>query len=94
MSETNQSIEQIHGTALIEPNVPVVKMQEWLVTFILLSIPFLNIVMLFVWAFSKDINPNKANFAKASLILPCIIISVLMLMVLIFIVFSLVLYYM
>lgn len=41
---------------------------EWLITYLLLSIPLVNIVMLFVWAFGSSTHPSKANWAKASLI--------------------------
>jgi hypothetical protein len=41
---------------------------EWLITYLLLSIPLVNIVMLFVWAFGSSAHPSKANWAKASLI--------------------------
>ena len=36
---------------------------------ILTMIPIVNIIMLFVWAFSNGTNPTKANWAKAALIL-------------------------
>jgi len=45
---------------------------DWLITFIVLAIPLVNIVMLFVWGFSSSTNPNKANFCKAYLILALI----------------------
>ena len=41
---------------------------EWLITYLLLSIPLVNIVMLFVWAFGSSTHPSKANWAKALLI--------------------------
>ena len=46
-----------------------VSMKEWLITLLILSIPFVNLVMIFVWAFGGGANPSKANFFKAQLIL-------------------------
>lgn len=45
---------------------------EWLITLIVLAIPFINIIMLFVWSFSDSTNLNKKNFCRASLILSAI----------------------
>lgn len=47
---------------------------EWIITFIILAIPLVNIIMLFVWAFSGGVNPSKQNYAKASLIIFAILI--------------------
>ncbi len=41
---------------------------DWVVTFLLLCIPIVNIILLFVWAFGSNTPISKANFAKASLI--------------------------
>jgi hypothetical protein len=41
---------------------------EWIVTHLVLMIPFVNIVMHFVWAFS-DGNISRRNFCRARLIL-------------------------
>lgn len=49
-------------------NAPVVRVGEWVVTILLLAIPIVNLVMLFIWSFGGGANPNKASFAKASLI--------------------------
>jgi hypothetical protein len=49
-------------------NAPVVRVGEWVITILLLAIPIVNLVLLFVWGFGGGANPNKANFAKASLI--------------------------
>ena len=43
--------------------------KDWLLTFLILCIPFVNIVMPFVWAFSSGTNPSKSNFFKAYLIM-------------------------
>ena len=47
----------------------VVSIGEWIITFILLAIPLVNIIMLFVWAFGGGVNLSKKNYAKASLII-------------------------
>ena len=52
-----------------QPQAPVVSIKEWLLTNLILMIPLVNIVMTFVWAFSSNTNPNKANYFKAALIL-------------------------
>jgi len=41
---------------------------EWVLTLFIASLPLIGLVMLFVWAFSDNTHPSKANFAKASLI--------------------------
>jgi hypothetical protein len=43
-------------------------LSEWILTLFLTYIPIINIVMLFVWAFSSETHPSKANWAKATLI--------------------------
>lgn len=48
---------------------PVLSLGDWIITFIILAIPLVNIIMLFVWGFSSNTNPNKQNFAKATLII-------------------------
>ncbi len=59
-----------------EKNNYVVTTGNWVMTMLIAAIPLVNIVMLFVWAFSSDTNPNKANWAKASLIWVAIIIGI------------------
>lgn len=57
-------------------NAPVISLGEWIITFIVLAIPLVNIIMLFVWGFSSGTNPSKQNFCKATLIvyLVCIVL--------------------
>ena len=45
-----------------------VSVGNWMLTYLLMCIPLVNIVMLFVWAFSGSTPVSKANWAKASLI--------------------------
>jgi uncharacterized protein YacL len=41
---------------------------DWVVTLLLLSIPGVNIILMFVWGFSSDTNINKKNYCRAALI--------------------------
>jgi membrane protein YdbS with pleckstrin-like domain len=51
-----------------------VSVGDWILTFILLAIPLVNIIMLFVWAFGESAQPSKKTFAKAQLIIFGVII--------------------
>lgn len=41
---------------------------DWMLTYLLVGIPFVGLVLLFVWAFGSNTPVSKANWAKASLI--------------------------
>ena len=45
-----------------------VKISEWVLAMVLMMIPGVNIVMMFVWAFSSTEKKSKSNFFKAYLI--------------------------
>jgi len=47
----------------------VVPVEEWLITKFLMLIPIINIILLLFWSFNKKENLNKANWAKATLII-------------------------
>ncbi len=49
-------------------NTSVMSIQDWIITILITSIPVVNVIMLFVWAFGSDTNENKKNWAKATLI--------------------------
>ena len=49
-----------------------VKMSEWLISFLIMMIPCVNIIMPFVWAFSGNEKKSKSNFFKASPIMAAI----------------------
>ena len=55
---------------------PVVSIKEWLLTNLIMMIPLVNIVMMLVWAFNSNTNPNKANYFKAALILFAIVMAI------------------
>ncbi len=53
---------------------------EWLVSMLLMMIPCVNIVLMFVWAFSSSVPKSKSNYFKAALIMGAIslVLSVIM----------------
>lgn len=40
-----------------------------MITLLILSIPLVNIIAALVWLLGSNVNPNKANFIKAYLVL-------------------------
>ena len=55
---------------------PIVSVKEWLITNLIMMIPLVNIVMMLVWAFGSNTNPNKANYFKSGLILFAIVMVI------------------
>lgn len=47
------------------PIAPVLSTGDWILTLIVLSIPFVNIPIMLYWALSSSGNPNRKNFSKA-----------------------------
>lgn len=47
----------------------VMSVKDWFTTELILAIPIVNIVMLFVWGFGGNVNENKKNYCRASLII-------------------------
>lgn len=56
-----------------------VKVGEWMLAMLLMMIPCVNIVMMFVFAFSKTEKKSKSNFFKASLIWFAIMLALIIL---------------
>jgi len=54
---------------LNQTNLKPLSVGEWIVTLIITALPIIGFIMLFVWAFGSNANPNKANWAKAALVL-------------------------
>ncbi|MGN6971462.1 hypothetical protein ACTHSM_05275 [Neisseria sp. P0009.S001] len=75
MTEQNQIRHQ---------QAPIVSVKEWLITNLILMIPLVNIVMMLVWAFSSNTNPNKANYFKAALILFAIVMVIYLVLAVVF----------
>lgn len=60
------------ATAYKDRTAEIMGVGQYLGTFILMSIPVLNLILILAWSFSKSVNPNKRNYARAILVL-CII---------------------
>jgi hypothetical protein len=52
-----------------------ISVKNWLITMFITAIPFIGWIMLFVWAFGDGTHPDKANWAKAVLLLFAIAIG-------------------
>lgn len=52
-----------------------VSVGEWLVSMLVMMVPCLNIILMFVWAFSQTEKKSKANFFKAQLIIIGIVVA-------------------
>lgn len=67
-----QSFYQTPNTAnsyvAAQNNPEPVSIKDWIITMLLMIIPFVGIIMLIVWAASSSTNPSKKNFAIATLI--------------------------
>ena len=53
----------------MEENNKVITTSEWIITKMIMFIPIVNIIMLLIWSFNNKTNSNKANWAKANLII-------------------------
>lgn len=56
-----------------------VKVGEWILTLVLMMIPCVNIILMFVFAFSKSEKKSKSNFFKAYLIFYAIALGLIIL---------------
>ena len=68
-----------YGNDQLELEEPV-KVSEWVVSMVLMMIPCVNIIMMFVWAFSSTEKKSKSNFFKAYLIFFAIMMALGILM--------------
>lgn len=53
----------------VDPNTQPMRLQDWIVSFLLLLIPIANIVLVFMWAFGSNVNKSKKTFFQAYLII-------------------------
>jgi len=53
---------------------------DWLVTFVVMLIPLVNLIMLLVWAFGSGTQASRSNWAKALLLWGLIITALYVLL--------------
>lgn len=53
----------------VPENERVMSVKEWVITFLIMMVPVVNLVMYFVWAFGSEGNLNRKNWAKANLLI-------------------------
>ncbi|AGC69421.1 hypothetical protein Cst_c24610 [Thermoclostridium stercorarium subsp. stercorarium DSM 8532] len=51
--------------------------KQWFGTMLLMLIPGVNLILLFIWAFSGKVNKNKKNWAIAAIFIYAIVILIL-----------------
>lgn len=75
MTYTEDQVEKTEQAPIsVEPIytgevAPVMSFGEWFGTLLIMVIPVLNFIMLIVWVSERYTNPNKVNWAKATLVL-------------------------
>lgn len=79
-------MEQYQPTIPVQQDIrdEVMTLKDWVITLVILMIPLVNIIMMFVWAFSSSENRNRSNFAKAYLIIGLIVFGLVMISMLFF----------
>jgi len=50
----------------VAPEAPIVRIEEWLLMILVTLIPGLNFIVLGIFAFKNNGNPNRKNFARAA----------------------------
>jgi heme/copper-type cytochrome/quinol oxidase subunit 2 len=84
-SEISQQTGSPYQNSLAQgTQAPVLSVKDWIIILIIGAIPVVNIVMLFVWAFGGNANPNKKNYSKAALIIAAILIVIYIIFLILF----------
>lgn len=60
---------------------PPTSLGEWVIAVLVKRIPLIGLVMLIIWATDKNTDPEKANWAKAELIVKLIIFAVVIIFI-------------
>ncbi len=63
---------------------PVLSLKDWVISVIISLIPLVGFIMLLVWSFSDSANPNKKNWARATLIIYAAVLVLYLIFVFIF----------
>lgn len=69
MEQQDQSFAPTPPPQFQTDSAPVMSFGEWLVTLLIMVVPLLNVIMIIIWAADSNTNPNKANWARATLVI-------------------------
>jgi len=72
----------------VDKNSQPMTVKDWIITLLIMCVPFVNVVMMFVWAFGSDVNLSKKNYFKASLIFFAIFLVLWIFLAIIFTIFG------
>lgn len=64
-------------------NESVMSVKDWLLTFVVMMIPIVNLVMMIIWAIKAE-NPSKRNYFIASWIMFAIMIVLYLILFMVF----------
>lgn len=65
-----------------------VKVGDWVITLVLLSLPCVGIILLFVWGFGTSEPESKRNFCKAYLIFTAVLVALSILTLIVLAIFG------
>ena len=60
---------------------PPTSLGEWIIAVLVKRLPLIGLIMLIVWATDKNTDPEKANWAKAELIVKLIIFALVIIFI-------------
>lgn len=75
-----QQNQPAYGANQLESPISV---KEWIITYLIMFVPFVNLVMMFVWAFGSNTKRSKSNYFKAMLIIIGIFIVIYIILIVI-----------
>lgn len=61
--------EHLNTIESLESEQNVMGLGDWVLTVFISFLPLIGLIMLIVWSLSSQINPNKRNWARATLII-------------------------
>ncbi|MEG2054101.1 MAG: zinc ribbon domain-containing protein [Oscillospiraceae bacterium] len=69
MQAVPTAVQNPEKTISLPKNVAPLSMVQYILCFLIMAVPVVNIVVALVWSFSTTINLNRRNFARATLLL-------------------------
>ncbi|WP_425637225.1 hypothetical protein ACPUEN_17465 [Algoriphagus yeomjeoni] len=60
---------------------PPTSLGEWIIAVLIKRLPLIGLIMLIIWATDKNTDPDKANWAKAELIVKLIIFALVIIFI-------------